>query len=101
MPDHTVCPLNPDASRELGRLEGKVDALTLTITQSREERLQWQRDFDAKLFAADGVVVRHSTRLGELERWRARSGGVVKALSVLWGLVAVAIGWLISLWPWR
>ena len=88
-----------DYDRAIGELVGKVDGLITMVERNRLDRREWERDLDAKLFGADGAFVRHSRRLGALERWQARGKGVLWALGIVWAALMAAVAWLTAWWP--
>ena len=85
-----------NGERDFGEMQGKLDALIRAVEEARRERRQWERDLDERFFGRDGVLVRQSARIGELERWRARIKGAQWTLAVLWAVLVAAVGWIAS-----
>ena len=73
--------------REVGELKSKLDALSASFEDFREEMRRWQNGSFARLIDR---LDSHSKRLGALERWRSWLAGGLAMLGLLWA----------ALWSW-
>lgn len=72
-------------------MKARLDAVLSAFEDDRQERRQWQRDLDTRLFGPGGVMVRYATRIASLERWKAYITGGLALLGILWTVLAAWI----------
>ena len=101
-----------DMNRDLGRVEGKLDALIKTVEQQgaksdASRAKQYERielverhthDLDGRMKTVEGTVLKMSPLVDEFGRLKQRGVGMLMLLGFIWlivgGLILRGIGWI-------
>jgi len=101
-------------NRDLGRVEGKLDALIKTVERQGEKSdasraRQYERielvernthDLDGRMKTVEGTVLKMSPLVDEFGRLKQRGVGMLMLLGFIWlivgGLILQGLGWLVA-----